>query len=79
MKKYLISGLVMLFSLSFAQRHEIGVKIGTASVYGDADDAKFIQLGPDNSLNIKTFPFTGSIFYKRNITILIKHLPLMTS
>lgn len=67
MKKYLISGLVMLCAgLSFAQRHEIGMKLGTASVYGDADDAKFMQLGPDNSLNIKTFPFTGSIFYKRN-------------
>ena len=68
MKKYLISGLVMLYTnLSFAQRHEIGVKTGTASVYGDADNSKFIQIGPDRSLDRLTFPFTGSIFYKRNL------------
>ena len=68
MKKYLISGLVVLCAgLSFAQRHEIGVKLGTASVYGDSDNSKFIQIGPDRSLDRLTFPFTGSIFYKRNL------------
>ena len=67
MKKYLISGLVILcISLSFAQRNEIGVKLGTASVYGDAN-TKFFQFLPDNSLDRKTLPFTGSIFYKRNL------------
>ena len=67
MKKYLISGLVVLCAgLSFAQRHEIGVKLGTVSVYGDAN-TKFFQIAPDNSLDRKTLPFTGSIFYKRNL------------
>lgn len=59
MKKLLFIGLLFWHALSYAQRHEIGLKIGTSNIVGDIGKTNFLQIPPDTGASI-------GFSYKRN-------------
>ena len=62
--------IIILFFFSFlanAQRHEIGIQLGTSNLTGDIGKTKYINPLPDGSSFIKyKLPFYGAIMYRMN-------------
>ena len=62
--------IIILFFFSFlanAQRHEIGIQLGTSNLTGDIGKTKYINPLPDGSSFTKDkLPFYGAIMYRMN-------------
>jgi opacity protein-like surface antigen len=62
--------IIILFFFSFlanAQRHEIGIQLGTSNLTGDIGKTKYINPLPDgNSFTKDKLPFYGAIMYRMN-------------
>lgn len=62
--------IIILFFFSFlanAQRHEIGIQLGTSNLTGDIGKTKYINPLPDGSSFTKDkIPFYGAIMYRMN-------------
>lgn len=54
--------------VAHAQRHEIGIQLGTSSLVGDIGKTQYINPLPNNLDNIANegIPFYGSLFYRLN-------------
>lgn len=53
---------------AFAQRHEIGIQLGTSNLVGDIGKTKYLNPFPNNLDNISNegIPFYGAIMYRMN-------------
>ena len=62
--------IIILFFFSFlanAQRHEIGIQLGTSNLTGDIGKTKYINPLPDgSSFKMDKLPFYGAIMYRMN-------------
>jgi len=63
--------IIILFFFSFlanAQRHEIGIQLGTSNLTGDIGKTKYINPFPNsiNNLANEGIPFYGAIMYRMN-------------
>lgn len=54
---------------AFAQRHEIGIQLGTSNLVGDIGKTKYLNPFPNNLDNISNegIPFYGAIMYRMNL------------
>lgn len=70
MKKntYVIIALFLGSLFAFAQRHEIGVQLGTSNLVGDIGKTKYLNPFPNNLDNISNegIPFYAAIMYRMN-------------
>lgn len=67
-RKTLVIIILFLFSfLAYAQRHEIGIQLGTSNLTGDIGKTKYINPLPDgSSFKMDKLPFYGAIMYRMN-------------
>lgn len=67
-RKTLVIIILFFFSfLAYAQRHEIGIQLGTSNLTGDIGKTKYINPLPDgNSFTKDKLPFYGAIMYRMN-------------
>jgi hypothetical protein len=70
MKKNIIVIFAILIGnlFAFAQRHEIGIQLGTSNLVGDIGKTKYLNPFPNNLDNISNegIPFYGAIMYRMN-------------
>ena len=71
MKKNIIVIFAILIGnlFAFAQRHEIGIQLGTSNLVGDIGKTKYLNPFPNNLDNISNegIPFYGAIMYRMNL------------
>ena len=68
-RKTLVIIILFFFSfLAYAQRHEIGIQLGTSNLTGDIGKTKYINPFPNsiNNLANEGIPFYGAIMYRMN-------------
>ena len=67
-RKTLVIIILLFFSfLAYAQRHEIGIQLGTSNLTGDIGKTKYINPLPDGNIFTKDkLPFYGAIMYRMN-------------
>jgi hypothetical protein len=70
MKRNIIVFFAILMGnlFAFAQRHEIGIQLGTSNLVGDIGKTKYLNPFPNNLDNISNegIPFYGAIMYRMN-------------
>lgn len=67
-KTLVIIALFFINLFAHAQRHEIGIQLGTSNLTGDIGKTKYINLFPNsiNNLANEGIPFYGAIMYRMN-------------
>ena len=66
-KTLVIITLFFINLFAHAQRHEIGIQLGTSNLTGDIGKTKYINPLPDgNSFTKDKLPFYGAIMYRMN-------------
>lgn len=67
-KKLVIIALFFINLFAHAQRHEIGIQLGTSNLTGDIGKTKYINPFPNsiNNLANEGIPFYGAIMYRMN-------------
>ena len=67
-KTLLIIALFFINLFAHAQRHEIGIQLGTSNLTGDIGKTKYINPFPNsvNNLSNEGIPFYGAIMYRMN-------------
>ena len=67
-KTLVIIALFFINRFAHAQRHEIGIQLGTSNLSGDIGKAKYINPFPNNINNLANegIPFYGAIMYRMN-------------
>ena len=69
MKKNIIVIFAILIGnlFAFAQRHEIGIQLGTSNLVGDIGKTKYLNPFPNNLDNISNEGIYGAIMYRMNL------------
>lgn len=67
-KTLVIIALFFINLFAYAQRHEIGIQLGTSNLTGDIGKTKYINPFPNsiNNLANEGIPFYGAIMYRMN-------------
>lgn len=67
-KTLVIIALFLINLFAHAQRHEIGIQLGTSNLTGDIGKTKYINPFPNsvNNLSNEGIPFYGAIMYRMN-------------
>ena len=67
-KTLVIIALFFINLFAHAQRHEIGIQLGTSNITGDIGKTKYINPFPNsiNNLANEGIPFYGAIMYRMN-------------
>lgn len=67
-KTLVIIALFFINLFAHAQRHEIGIQLGTSNITGDIGKTKYINPFPNsiNNLSNEGIPFYGAIMYRMN-------------
>ncbi|WP_213197346.1 type IX secretion system protein PorG [Cloacibacterium caeni] len=67
-KTLVIIALFFINLFAYAQRHEIGIQLGTSNITGDIGKTKYINPFPNsiNNLANEGIPFYGAIMYRMN-------------
>ena len=67
-KTLVIIALFFINLFAYAQRHEIGIQLGTSNLTGDIGKTKYINPFPNsiNNLSNEGIPFYGAIMYRMN-------------
>lgn len=67
-KTLVIIALFFINLFAYAQRHEIGIQLGTSNLTGDIGKTKYINPFPNNINNLANegIPFYGAIMYRMN-------------
>ena len=68
-KTLVIIALFFINLFAYAQRHEIGIQLGTSNLTGDIGKTKYINPFPNsiNNLANEGIPFYGAIMYRMNL------------
>ena len=67
-KTFLFLALLFCSLFAYAQRHEIGIQLGTSNLIGDVGKTKYINPLPNtlNNLSSEGIPFYAAIMYRLN-------------